>query len=171
MKRFSLLVLGSVLFGLLFFTASCKKEPETVQPNTIGTNSGDGVPSFVGVRWQMVSFTLDTPVYFDGDGKPDSDLMQFLRPCDLDNTLVFERGGNLSGDNGKLKCADDEDPATQKPSTWTYDKTTKKLRIVDGDGSISEWNVVEASASLLKVSVPITEDGQSMKAVMTWKRA
>lgn len=166
MKRPSLLLLRSALFGLLFFTASCKKEHETVQPD----NVGDGVPSFVGVRWQMGSFTLDTPVDFDGDGKPDSDLMQFLRPCDLDNTLVFERGGKLSGDNGKLKCADDEEPATQQPSTWTYDNTTRKLRIVDGDGSISEWNVVEASASVLKVSVPITEDGQSMKAIMTWKR-
>lgn len=169
MKRVSLFTLCATLLGLVLFTASCKKGQDEVQPGG-GTPGGEFVPSFVGVRWQMAGFELDPPQDFDGDGKPDSDLMQYLRPCDLDNTIVFERTGKMSGDNGKLTCDDDTDPAASKPSTWTYDNTAKKLRIVDGeDNSVSEWDVVEASTRYMKVKVTLTEDGQKVAALMTWK--
>lgn len=169
MKRVTFRTLCVALLGLLLFTTSCKKEAEVVDPNT-GSNNGGFVASFVGVRWQMAGFELTPPQDLDGDGRPDSDLLRFLRPCDLDNTVVFERSGKMSGDNGKLKCDDDTDPNAGKPSTWTYDNAAKKLRIVDGDdGSVSEWDVIEASAKYLKVGVSISEDGQNLKAVMTWK--
>ncbi len=120
----------------------------------------------------MADFTLDRPVDIDGDGKLDSDLLQFMRPCDLDNTIVFERTGILTGSTGKLNCDDDTDPTTQKPDTWTYDNAANELRIMKGTvQSVSVWKVIEASARLLKVTVTITEDGQSLTAVMTWKRA
>lgn len=110
MKRVSLLPIASALLGLVLFATSCKKETD-VQPG-----NGNPDPAFVGVRWQMASFVLDPPIDLDGDGKPDSDLMAYLRPCDLDNTLVFERSGKVSGDNGKLRCDDDTDPNTAKPA-------------------------------------------------------
>lgn len=169
MKRISILTPWSALLGLLLVTASCKHDQEPVQPG----NNGDFVASFVGVRWQMAEFKLDPALDIDGDGKPDSDLMRFLRPCDLDNTIVFERSGRMSGDNGKVTCDDDHnDPAANKPGSWTYDNVTKLLRIVDGDdGSVSEWIVVDATAKYLNVRTNITEDGQKIGAVMTWKAA
>ncbi|MBO0935891.1 hypothetical protein J2I47_04960 [Fibrella sp. HMF5335] len=155
-----------ILVGLLASLSACKKEQQDVDPNP--NPPGGFVASFVGVRWQMASFELDPPQDLDGDGKPDSNLLQFLRPCDLDNTVVFERNGTMSGDNGKLKC--DDDPATSKPGSWTYDNTTKKMKIVDGDdGTVSDWIVDEASARYLKVRTTITEDGRSYSAVITWK--
>ncbi len=168
MNRLTTPTLWSALLGLLLLTASCDKKNNEVTP---GSTSTDGlVASFVGVRWQMSEFTLDQPIDLNGDGKPDSDLTVFLEPCDLDNTIVFERNGTMTGDNGKLKCDTDNDPTTHKPSSWTYDNTAKILRIVNGeDNSVSQWNVIEASAKFLKVKVAITEDGQPLGATMTWK--
>lgn len=154
------------LLGLTLFVSSCKHDQDTVQP---GTDSGL-VASFVGVRWQMASFEITPAQDIDGDGRPDSDLMKLLRPCDLDNTITFERSGKVAGDNGQLKCDDDDNPATQKPDTWTYDNATRVLRIVDGeDGSVSELPVLEASARYLKIKQTITEEGRSYAAILTMK--
>ncbi|MBO0929767.1 hypothetical protein [Fibrella aquatilis] len=153
-----------IVLGLLTTLSACKKDQQAVTPDT----PGDFVASFVGVRWQMASFELTPPQDLDGDGRPDSNLLQFMRPCDLDNTLIFERNGSLTGDNGKLSC--DDDAATNKPGTWTYDNASKKMTVVDGDdGSVSNWTVEEASARYLKVKTTITEDGHTYAAVITWK--
>lgn len=163
------LLIGPLFVGLLLFSASCKKEADPVQPDT----PGGFVPSFEGVRWQIASITLDPAIDIDGDGKVDADITNLLfRPCDLDNTLVFERGGKFSSDNGKLTCDDDE-PAPTKPSTWTYDSIERKLRIVDGENpaEVMEWSVIEASTSYLKVKTVLLEEGHQFGIVMTWKSA
>ncbi len=159
----------SAAFLTLFACATaCKKDTDVVQPGT--TEQPGFVASFMNVRFQMSAFELTPPVDFDEDGKPDSDLMQFMRPCDLDNTITFEKTGKVAGDLGKLRCNDDVDPATVKPDTWVYDNGTKKLRITDGESKeVSEMDVLEASPKTLKVKMTITEDGHTMTALMTWK--
>ena len=163
------LLIGPLFVGLLLSATSCKKDPDAIQPG----NPGGFVATFEGVRWQIANIILDPAIDIDGDGKPESDVTNLLfRPCDLDNTLVFERGGNFSSDNGKLSCDDDE-PAPTKPGTWTYDSATKKLRIVDGEapGEVMEWSVIEASPKYLKVKTVLTEEGNEIGIVMVWKAA
>ncbi len=162
MKRLPSVTLGSALLSLLLITAAWTNEPS--QPRR--TTNGTLVPAFVSTRWQMASFTLEQPVDYDGDGQPDTDLTRFLRPCDLDNTISFEPNGELATDPGKLRC-NDTASVTPKPGTWTYDDATQKLRIVGSNGSITQWTVVEASAKHLTLA----QDDQSMKAIITWKRA
>ncbi|RIV20664.1 hypothetical protein DYU11_21760 [Fibrisoma montanum] len=171
MNRTSTLSLWSILLGLLLFAAACDKPKDGVEPQTGQPGNGTSVPSFVGKKWQMTAFTLDPAIDLDGDGKLDSDLTRFLRACDLDNTVTFERGGKMTGDAGRLRCDDSTDPSPVKPSTWSYDDQSKKLRIIDGQNptDVSEWTVVESSSSTLKVKVSITEDGQAHAAFMTWK--
>ncbi|ARK13161.1 hypothetical protein A6C57_24055 [Fibrella sp. ES10-3-2-2] len=163
------ILIWPLLIGLLLSAIACKQATEPVQPET----PGSFVPSFEGVRWQITNIALDPAIDIDGDGRLDSDITNLLfRPCYLDNTLVFEHGGKLSSDNGKLTCDDDE-PVPVKPSTWTYDSTTKKLRIIDGDNpaEIMEWSVIEASTRYLKVKTVLVEEGSQFGIVMTWKAA
>lgn len=170
MKRYITFMLA--LTATLALTLSaCKKENDaSVQPD--GTTTGANSLPFVGKNLQLTSFEINPPIDLDGDGKLDPDLMVFMRPCDKDNTIVFEKGGKMSGSNGQLSCSNDEtDPSTAKPGTWTYNEQTKILRIVDGTDTtdVSEWKVVDASASTLKVEVSVKEDGDAYKAIMTWK--
>jgi len=170
MKRFTSFVLA-LTAALMVITSACKKDNETmVQPD--GTTTGSGTPVFVGKNLIMSSFQTDPIIDMDGDGKLDPDLLVFMRPCDKDNTLMFEKSGKLSGSNGQLSCSGDEtDPSVVKPSTWTYDEKTKMLRIINSADptDVSEWKVIEASASMLKVEVSVKEDGDAHKAIMTWK--
>lgn len=148
---------------------SCKHDNDPVVPEP--NPPGSIAPTFEGVRWQLSNMVLDPAVDIDGDGRVDSDITNlFLRPCDLDNTLVFERGGNVSGDKGKLRCDDDDPTPTGKSARWTYDSAAKQLRIVDGT-EVTEWVVLEASASYLKVKQQFTEEGKTYLIVMTWKKA
>ncbi|AXE17900.1 hypothetical protein DR864_09230 [Runella rosea] len=148
---------------LLMTVSGCKKNDIEVEP---GAN---GLP-FVGKRLMLSSFIMDPAVDFDGDGKLDPDLMFLLRDCDKDNIIIFEKGGQLGGENGAKRC-DDDGPTEGNAGAWTYDEKTKMLRIVDADdkNEISEWKVVEASSKLLKVEIEEEEDGEPVKIVMTWK--
>ncbi|QJW88318.1 hypothetical protein HNV11_02480 [Spirosoma taeanense] len=165
MKRFTPFILA-VTAAMMLTTSACKKTNDIVKPDGATT----GTQAFVGKRLILSAFTMSPAVDFDGDGKVDPDLMAFMQECDKDNTIVFEKGGRLSGDNGALRCDDDE-PATGSAGTWSYDEQTKILRIIDAEDKtdISEWHVLEASAKTLKVEVSVVEDGVSLKATMTWK--
>ncbi|CCH02653.1 hypothetical protein FAES_4654 [Fibrella aestuarina BUZ 2] len=156
------------LLGLLVSVTACKKGESDVVPNPDTGNPGTPTAAFVGIRWQMASFELDPPMDLDGDGDIDKDLLVFLRPCDRDDTVKFEKGGAMSGDSGALRC--DDEPAPGKPGTWTYNEATKKLKIIDGDdGTASEWTVLEATTKVLKVKATMVEDGQSLTTIITWK--
>ncbi|QHV97480.1 hypothetical protein [Spirosoma endbachense] len=170
MKRFNTFILA-IAAVLVVSLSGCKKENDTVvQPD--GTTTGTGSLAFVGKNLMMTSFQISPAIDMDGDGKIDPDLMVFMRPCDKDNTVVFEKGGKLSGSNGQLSCANDQaDPSVVKPSTWSYNEQTKIIRIINGTDAtdVSEWKVIEASSTTLKVEVSVKEDGDSHKAIMSWK--
>jgi hypothetical protein len=162
MKRMNAFLLAIVAISLLTFSGCTEKDKE-VTP-------GGGTPDFVGKRLILSAFTMEPAVDLDGDGKPDPDLLRFLEDCEKDNIIIFEKGGKLSGENGLLRC-DGDGPSQGDAGTWTYDETSKILRIVAADDKtdISEWKVLEASSKVLKVQVEVTEDGFTLKAIMTWK--
>lgn len=155
----------AVVAMLLLAVTACKKGDEAVEP-------ADTSPAFVGKNLMMTSFSVNPAIDLDGDGKLDSDLLVFLRPCDRDNTIKFEKNGILTGGNGQLSCdADETDPSTAKASHWTYNAQTKTIRIIsDTDATdVSEWKIVNASATDLTVEIAVSEPTRSYKTVMTWK--
>jgi len=162
MKKMNAFLLAIVAISVLTMSG-CKEQNNDVLP-------GDGSPAFVGKRLILSSFIMDPAVDLDGDGKPDPDLLHFLEACEKDNILIFEKGGKLSGENGLLRC-DGAGAAEGNAGTWTYDESTKMLRIVDADDKtdISEWKVIESSSKILKAQVEVVEDGFTLKAIMTWK--
>ncbi|GAB4022969.1 hypothetical protein [Spirosoma koreense] len=164
MNRITTLLLATVA-TLTLATSACKKESETIQP-------GNDTPAFVGKDLMLTSFQVSPAIDHDGDGKLDSELLDFMRPCDRDNTIRFEANGKLSGGNGSLSCSDSEtDPSVARPGTWSYNAQTKTIRIVQEDDAtdVAEWKVLEASAAGLKVEISVTEYNRSSKTTMTWK--
>ncbi|GAB3955999.1 hypothetical protein GCM10028805_44530 [Spirosoma harenae] len=165
MKRFTTLLLAAV--ATISLTTSCKKDSVegTVQPQN------QTLP-FVGKSFVMASFQVDPAIDFDGDGKLDTDLTTFLRACDRDNTIIFASNGSLSGSNGQLSCSTDQaDPSAFKPSHWTYNESTKTIRIVkDNDATdVAEWKILESTASSLKVDVDVNDPTRDYKTIITWK--
>ncbi|QJW90320.1 hypothetical protein HNV11_13515 [Spirosoma taeanense] len=166
--------LKAALIGLLLVTASCKHDTDVVTPD--GSTSGSSL-AFVGKNLRMTALALEPAQDLDGDGKIDNDLLQFLPDCARDNTIRFDKDGRLSGDEGKQVCpstGDEEGPTSVEPSTWSYNAQTHILRIVNnGDATnVTEWEVVEQSASGLKAKIRMTSDeGATLKMVMTWKTA
>ncbi len=159
--------LGAALLGLLFFATSWTMVPN----NGPSLHPEKRMISFGGTRWQMVSFKLARPVDYDGDGKPDSDLIPFLQPCELDNTLAFESSGQLTTDSGKLQC-NGRSQATRKAGTWLYADQTRTLRLVEGDTRrVREWEVIDSSESGFTVRVRSGAENPSMDVIITWKRA
>ena len=171
MKTFSFFpsrVLAFSLLGLLFVTAACKKSDDAVTPVI-----DDNTPAFVDKNLRITAVTSDPLIDMDGDGKVDKDLMAFLRPCDTDNTIRFEKSGRLSGDSGATDCSSGDNEATDtKPGTWTYDAKTHILRLItgpQGSQNVAEWEVLEASATGLKAKIGAQDSSDNLKLIMTWK--
>src|SRR5919202_231454 len=122
---------------LLTGAVACKKDQEGSSPTP------DNSPAFVGKKWKMVSFTLDNPIDFDGDGKLDSDLTAFLDECHKDDSVVFEADGKVMGDNGQQRCEADEQ-AVEQTNTWSFDaaKQVLSLNDVKSPGNLSQWRVL-----------------------------
>jgi hypothetical protein len=159
-RRFAIGLLAVSLF------AACKKEStDPVQPGILPYS----LPC-LDKKLSLSTYTMDPAADLNGDGKPDADLLAFMRPCDRDNTIVFEKGGKLTGDNGALRC-DDDVAQSGTAGTWTYDEPSKRLRITSATDKtdVSEWTVLSATASQLTVQTAVVEDGVTYKGVMTWK--
>ncbi|UHG93870.1 hypothetical protein [Spirosoma oryzicola] len=166
MNRLSMFNRWSILCGLLLMIASFATDNSAV---TARTHTDNHSASFVGMRWQLASFTLDQSTDMNGDSKPDTDLTQFLRPCDLDNGLVFEPTGKLTEDIGTLDCIHQKATINKPSRGWSYDGETKILRLIGENKSVSEWTVLESLPKSLKVKVVITEEGQPLTATMIWE--
>jgi hypothetical protein len=152
MKKYSFF---TILMGLLCLAQSCKVTIEDINDNSL---------PFAGKRLQMSGFILSPAVDFDGDGVVDADLMKYIPACSLDDAMIFEKNGKLSGDGGKIHCTDEKLPAVD--AHWSYDKSTKKLRMVNGS-NINEWTVVTMSGNQLTVQAPLVNNGISHNAVLT----
>jgi hypothetical protein len=145
---------------LLSVAVSCKKDeatkPEEPKPET--------TLAFVGKSFQMTSFVLTPAIDIDGDGKVDSDLMKYLPACNLDDIIIFEKDGRMSGNGGTNHCPDENPPSNV--AKWSYNTTTKMLKMEDGT-DITEWKVLEMSSKKLAVETTESNNGVEFKAVLT----
>ncbi|GAA4448966.1 hypothetical protein GCM10023189_07660 [Nibrella saemangeumensis] len=158
MKRFAYLLALPLGLGLLLGMVAFRTATSTV------------APSFVSKAWTVQSVKLDTPVDFNGDGQPDSELLSFMSACEKDDALIFEANSNLITDKGSLRCRPDE-PHKELTAHWIYDPETQVISLVDlkNDSEMEQWQVLESTAGTLKIRFDILpSDGQtSLKATMT----
>lgn len=166
MNRLDFLIMA-VAATFMLTAAAFKKDNQTVQ-----TDSHKAPLAFVGKNLVLSSFQVNPAIDLDADGKLDNDLTVFLRDCEKDNTITFEKSGVLSDSNGQLSCsANATDTFITKPGHWTYDELTKTIRIVKGSEAthVSDWKVLDASGSGLTLERSVTEPTRSYKTVMILK--
>ncbi|NML23433.1 lipocalin family protein [Pseudoflavitalea sp. G-6-1-2] len=85
-------------------------------------------PSFADKYWLMESGSIVPATDLNADGKPDSDLRNFLEDCEKDDTEMFRSNGKFVKNLGKQKCVEGED-AEYEDGSWTYNSATKQLTI------------------------------------------
>ncbi|AKD57908.1 lipocalin family protein [Spirosoma radiotolerans] len=168
MNKLATFTVFAALSGLFLLTTSFGYKTDTVSPKA--SHSTDLGTLLVGTRWQMADFKLGQDIDLDGDGHLDTNLMSFLRPCDLDNTIVFEPNGTVSVDEGNLNCDGQSASGTPNPGNWSYDKATNSLIITNAiNNKTSTWKIIDAADNYLKVKVISSQEGPSSAAIVTWK--
>jgi hypothetical protein len=125
-----------------------------------------------GKNLRMTALTMDPAMDFNGDGKVDTDLLEYMPQCALDNTIKFEANGKITGSEGGDVCpADgDESPTDIKEGTWSYDDKTKILRL-NTAGDVVDWKVLTLTSTTLKASLVMDalDNSSKMSLIMTWQ--
>lgn len=164
MKHFStiapllLLVLGSI---------ACKNDDKKVTPEPAKI-------TFTDKKWKTETWDLVRPLDLDEDGDKETDLMQLLIPCDLDDFILFKNEGKFVSNTGDLRCNDDEEQEIHS-ADWTYDEAAKliKMKSVPSGLEKEDWEIMELTETTLKVRFNLLpEDGESqaVKCIMKLKK-
>ncbi|PSL22930.1 lipocalin family protein [Dyadobacter jiangsuensis] len=156
------------LFSLLTIAASsCKdndKKDITPEPLKI---------TFTDKKWKTETWDLVKPLDLDEDGDKETDLMQLLIECDLDDFIVFQKDGKFITNTGSKRCNAKEEQENYT-ANWAYDEAAKiiKMKSVPSGLEKDDWEVLELTETTLKVRFNLLpEDGESaaIKSVMTLK--
>lgn len=130
--------------------------------------------TFTEKKWKTEAWDLVKPLDLDEDGDKETDLMQLLIECDLDDFIVFQKDGKFVTNTGSKQCnATDEQESYS--ANWTYDEAAKiiKMKSVPSGLEKDDWEVLELTETTLKVRFNLLpEDGESaaIKSVMTLKK-
>lgn len=165
MKFYSYIALFSLLATA---TAACNdddKKAVTPEPAKM---------TFAGKKWQTLTWDLVKPLDLDEDGDKETDLMQLLIECDLDDYIVFQSDGKFISNTGSKQCNATEERENYS-ANWTYDEAAKviKMKSVPSGLEKDDWEVLELTENTLKVRFNLLpEDGESaaIKSVMTLKK-
>ena len=114
---------------------ACKKDNE---------NEGQDTHGFTEKEWKLDAMTVSPAVDLDGDGVPDSDLIQFMDDCDKDDITIFRKNSKVITNYGPLKC--DNESQEEETGTWSYQESTKKLTLHE-EGSSLEVEVTESTSN------------------------
>lgn len=159
----------TILFSLLVVAAAaCKDDDNTaVTPEPVKI-------TFAGKKWKTQTWDLVKPLDLDEDGDKETDLMQLLIECDLDDFIVFQQDGKFVTNTGSKQCNATEEQESYS-ANWTYDEAAKviKMKSVPSGLEKDDWEVLELTETTLKVRFNLLpEDGESaaIKSVMTLKK-
>lgn len=160
---------STIAFTLLLAasTLACKDDPKDVTPEPPKL-------TFADKKWKTETWDLVKPLDLDEDGEKETDLMQLLIPCDLDDFIIFKKEGKFVSNTGDLRCNDDEEQEIYS-ADWTYDEVTKliKMKSVPNGLEKDDWEVLELTETTLKVRFNLLpEDGESeaIKCIMKLKK-
>nr|WP_295935072.1 hypothetical protein [uncultured Dyadobacter sp.] len=163
MKHFSTIApLLLLVVGLL----ACKDDDKKVTPEPVKI-------TFADKKWKTETWDLIRPLDLDEDGDKETDLMQLLIPCDLDDFILFKKEGKFVSNTGDLRCNDNEEQEIYS-ADWTYDEAARliKMKSVPAGLDKEDWEVMELTETTLKVRFNLLpEDGESqaVKCVMKLK--
>lgn len=151
MKR----LIVSAAIGTVILIAACSKKNGTSTP----TNPTPPPPTDSVTSTSLISahiWKIDT-IAFDSnnDGVIDMGVPGGLKPCDMDNTLMFNKDSTGTFDEGTMKCVDTV--AQSDPFTWYFKNSDSVVNIT---GSIpgqlhGDINILKLNDSMLIMSKPV----------------
>ncbi|MFC3196028.1 hypothetical protein ACFOET_00245 [Parapedobacter deserti] len=113
--------------------------------------------------WVVASSTIQPALDVDMDGKPDTDLLILIPPCERDDADRYLDDGTILTSRGSASCEADEEEE-EETGTWSYDPTTKTLLFEKYDGGKPvEARLASASAS----QIVLITNHQSSKGTHT----
>lgn len=131
MKNIKLILI--LLFVGIVIVSACKKDDD-----------GDDKPQAILIDTNLVvnkPWKLKSVYYEDNNGW--QDFSPFVHPCEWDNLLYFESGGNARVEDGDIKCTT-TDPVFTKGGIWYIDRESKIITLENDEGDqtfqISEIN-------------------------------
>jgi hypothetical protein len=78
--------------------------------------------------WVTASSTISPALDLNLDGKPDTDVLQAVPKCEIDDAIKLLPDGVLMTHRGKNHCFDDEEEE-EEAGTWSYNPKTKVLTL------------------------------------------
>ena len=102
--------------------SSCKKED----------NVKTATEYLTGGNWTITAMTIDPGIDL-GNGTIITDVYaESMDQCDKDNLMKFNTDGTITGDEGIVKC-DDNDPQTSDLGIWTISEDGKTITFASPD--------------------------------------
>lgn len=141
MKKHSLKVL---FIYLLVIVASCGDYDNAI--------SEPRVSLLTSKEWRQASVTLNN--------------VEFTQPCDRDDVILFEEGGNYLL-RYNTRCHPDD--IELEEGSWALLQNDERLSISRPGIDPDVYDVVELSATTLKLATPLTINGTAFSAVLTFK--
>ena len=112
--------------------------------------------------------TADQSVVVSGGTTVTNDDFADLRACEKDDLIRFNADKTITQDQGASKCPDTSaDPQTQKDGNWDFNGDQTKLTMADGSLAVVA-DVLELSATTLKIKFSFTDDGDSYTQTTTY---
>jgi len=137
--------------------AGCKKDDNKSKSKTELLTSGS---------WKQTSVYFSPAVDFDGDGHEENEVINLYPPCSKDDLLTFKTNGTAVSDEGASKC-DPSDPQVIETTNWKFSDDETKI-LIGNPGEEEAAQLLELSASVLKVKVTIVESGVTYTQTLTF---
>ena len=127
-------------------TVSCKKEIKEDKPKTKMELLTSG-------SWVRTSFTSDPAYDWYGDGDYATNLLDIMKPCELDNFETYHTDGTWELNEAQTKC-DEWDPQT-RTLPWAFADNETKIVFNGWD----EYILVELTPTTLKLGQAFLQNG------------
>ena len=127
-------------------TVSCKKDIKENKQKTKMELLTTG-------SWIRTSFTSDPAYDWYGDGTVTANLLDIMKPCELDNFEIYYTDGTWKLNEGQTKC-DELDPQA-RTLPWAFADNETKIVFNGWD----EYIVVELTETTLKLGQAFLQNG------------
>lgn len=140
------------LWALLISTLllSCKEAPAPSKTDLLTAK-----------RWKWVAGSISPAYDIFGIGVlVGDDYYTRLPECWRDDIWIFSAGNKFTHDEGASKC-NVADPQSYIKGSWQFEMEENSIKITKEKGGIMVWDIKELTATSLKITETLKEDGQT----------
>ena len=116
-------------------TVSCKKDVKEVKPKT-------NMELLTSGTWKRTGFVSDPAYDWYGDGTYATNILEVMKPCELDNFETYYNDGTWESNEGPTKCDEWDSQTWTLP--WAFTENETKIVFNGWD----EYILVELTSTL-----------------------